>query len=87
MKKVVRDSRWPGPASSAQVSHSRAMPVGGPHRENWPALHVPALLLLGQRPFRGPADRCAGVNTWCEHRRSRACAGLSSGAGYGRIST
>ena len=28
-----------------------------------PALHVPALLLLGQRPFRGPAGRGAGVNT------------------------
>ena len=40
------------PASSVQVSRSRAMPVGGPHRENWPALQaVPALLRRGRRSY------------------------------------
>ena len=28
--------------SLVRVSRSRAMPVGGPHRESWPALHAPS---------------------------------------------
>ena len=30
----------PSAAQSGRVSRSRAMPVGGPHRENWPALQA-----------------------------------------------
>ena len=64
-------SDWRGVASSVRVSRSRAMPVGGPHRENWPALRFarrPALRGTrrdGNRPDgwglrrRGPAGRCA----------------------------
>ena len=36
----MRHSRWQGGALSGRVSRSRAMPVGGPHRENWPALQA-----------------------------------------------
>ena len=36
----MRHSRWQGAALSGRVSRSRAMPVGGPHRENWPALQA-----------------------------------------------
>ena len=43
----------PGSASAALVSRSRAMPVGGPHRENCPAL----LAARQRRGFRAPA-RC-----------------------------
>ena len=44
----VRHSRRYGAPSSARVSRSRAMPVGGPHRENWPAAHGTADLWSAQ---------------------------------------
>ena len=68
----MRHSRWQGAALSGRVSRSRAMPVGGPHRENWPALQavraassVGGTCRDGSHPDgwgmrrRGPAGRCA----------------------------
>ena len=62
----------PSAAQSGRVSRSRAMPVGGPHRENWPALQavraassVGGTCRDGSHPDgwgmrrRGPAGRCA----------------------------
>ena len=59
---VVRPSRWRSAASSALVSRSRAMPVGGPHRENCPALRCRARFTRVSRtrsrpPPAGRADR------------------------------
>ena len=61
MKKAVRHSRWPGPASSPQVSRSRAIPAGG----RWPVLPVGARCrapscLDGYAPRREPSRRLGG---------------------------
>ena len=50
MKEVVRPSCWQGPASSAQVSRSRAMPAGD--RRSRPS---PRFFAIGGTRFRGPA--------------------------------
>ena len=67
----MRHSRWQGAALSGRVSRSRAMPVGGPHRENWPALQAVRAAscweYVRRRSYpdgwgfgrRGPAGRCA----------------------------
>ena len=57
-EEVVRRSRWQGPASSAQVSRSRAMPVGDRRSMS------PRSCSLGT-----PVSRPCGPLCRCEHRR------------------
>ena len=53
-ERVVRHSRWQGPASSAQVSRSRAMPVGDRRSEPFPRFFS-----IGDVRFRcAVAQRC-----------------------------
>ena len=53
-------SDWRGVASSVRVSRSRAMPVGGPHRENWPALRFARRPALEGSAPRGEPSRRLG---------------------------
>ena len=70
---VEINTRQQGSASSGLVSRSRAMPVGGPHRENWPALQaVPAL--LHDRRYVVSLSRAVRVSRGL--RRPPACGGL-----------
>ena len=48
----VRRLRWSGAASSALVSRSRAMPAGGPHREDSPAFPRRSAMLVDGRGHR-----------------------------------
>ncbi len=56
----MRPSRWHDATSPALVSRSRAMPVGGPHRENWPALQSSRFFVVGDTRSRGASSSGAG---------------------------
>ena len=47
-------------AQRCRVSRSRAMPVGGPHRENWPALQSPRFFAVGDARSRCASRSGAG---------------------------
>ena len=64
--RAMRRSGWHSAVSSTLVSRSRAMPVGGPHRENWPALQSPRFCAVGDARSRCASRSGAGVS------RSRA---------------
>ena len=58
--RAMRRSGWHSAVSSTLVSRSRAMPVGGPHRENWPALQSPRFFAVGDARSRCAARSGAG---------------------------
>ena len=77
-RKVVRPSRSQSAASSALVSRSRAMPVGGPHRETGQRSAV-ARREGGWRYAVSAVAGCKGVWGTVVRPPAAGCAGLKTG--------